>query len=461
MEVASVLGVLLAVLLPFSGPQALGDCSDLSYAELNPEVCAANDCSDAIYAELNPEVCGITDKVPTVAITVTQNAAPGSAMKVSVSGSDDVDVDRLILYDGSGAQVDSFACPSGAQKDCKNDFTVTAPSTYSTSYSYKAKSKDSAGQLSDFAVASGVTTPAPVCAPGSERWGATPESMPLSTCPSGWTTHARCSDAGQWVLVECIQPTEEPSVPPVPLDASPSVSITVPPSAAPGAALAITVTATDDSDVAQLLLFSSADVQIASFDCLGVQTVCSNVFAAAAPATPATAYTFKAKGKDNAGKVSAVAVGSGVTTAAPVAPPVVPPVIPPVVPPVAPPVSAAPVPLDVVSVSFPLQPLFMRSVGFADSDCVKPGESAILAVKVQNKGREALKDVRFTASVPELGIYASDGPVKLTAKDKSTRFLQVDVPEDAENGAYMLRFTVSNNKFKRSVHRDFVVGSNC
>ena len=237
---------------------------------------------------------------------------------------------------------------------------------------------------------------------------------------------------------------------PVAVDNPPTATINVPASAGPGSQLRIVVNGDDDNDVAQLLLFDSGNNQLASFNCAGVQTSCSNPFAVTAPSTPGTTYTFRAKSKDSANQFSAFASATGTTTFASAVPVLLPPS----------PLEPAK-PLQEITIKFPLQPLFIRSISFTDSDCVRPGESALLAVKVQNTGRTALKDVKFTVTVPELGIYASEGPVQLKTTDKSTRFFMLEVPEDAEEGTYYLRFAISNNKFNRVVHRTIAVDSSC
>lgn len=124
------------------------------------------------------------------------------------------------------------------------------------------------------------------------------------------------------------------------------------------------------------------------------------------------------------------------------------------------PVLAAANPLQSVSVQFPGS-LFLRSAGFPDDDCIRPGESAIMAVKVRNEGRSSIRDLKFTASVPELGIWASDGPITLKTDKKPTRLLNIDVPADTLNGEYYVGLTITNNKFSRTVYRTFVVSSSC
>ena len=118
-------------------------------------------------------------------------------------------------------------------------------------------------------------------------------------------------------------------------------------------------------------------------------------------------------------------------------------------------------PLNALSISFPLQPLFLRSAYFPDADCVKPGESATLALNVQNKARSQLNDVSFTATIPELDVRARIGPVKLTGRGKVTKFLDIAVPAAASEGAYYLKITVTNNKFVRTVFREFDVRASC
>ncbi len=244
------------------------------------------------------------------------------------------------------------------------------------------------------------------------------------------------------------------------VDNLPTATINVLSSAAPASQLSILVTGTDDNDVAQLLLYDSSNNQIDSFDCTSIQTSCSKTFTRTAPATFSTAYTFKARSKDSASQLSGFVSGSGITTAAPVIPPVVPPLTPPVTPPAVE-VAEMPKPLQVVTVKFPLQPLFMRALNFPDTDCVRPGESALLAVKVQNTAKAALKDISFAATVPELGVRVSKGPIKLKANGKLTQLLRLDIPDDAEKGEYYLRFTITNNKFKRTLYRTFAVDSSC
>lgn len=275
-----------------------------------------------------------------------------------------------------------------------------------------------------------------------------------SDCTASWATIESCQYGCSPGTVSCFY-----SQPPSAFDNSPTATISVPSSAAPNSQMYLTVTGTDDRDIAQLLLYNSNGNQIGTpSDCTGIQTICTTTFIVTAPSTFSTSYTFEARSMDSAGQLSSFVSGSGATAAAPEVPPVVPPV-------------PSPSQITIVSVSavspasplqaarFPLQSLFMRSVSFPYSDCVRPGESALLAVKVQNTGKTTLKDVSFTATVPEAGIYAKSGPVSITTKDKLTRFLRLDVPSDASEGDYYLRLTVSNSKFSRTVYRIFTVGS--
>ncbi|MBI2143956.1 hypothetical protein HYU17_02280 [Candidatus Woesearchaeota archaeon] len=285
----------------------------------------------------------------------------------------------------------------------------------------------------------------------------------FADCTKQWVTIETCTFGCQKVFadpsvpVSCFSPPADvPPQQPV-VDNLPHVSIDVPASAAPGAQLGIAVTGTDDIDVRELNLFNSNNVKIASFDCVGIQATCSATFLVNAPATPNTAYTFRARSKDSVNQESGFVSDSGVTTAALAVP--------------LPAVSRAaavpqvqrvvPRPLQDITVRFPLQPLFMRSLSFPDSDCVKPGESALLAVKVQNTGRAILKDVVFSAFVPELDLRSRIGPLKMASDDKLPRFLGIDVPENAPEGTYLLRFTVNNNRFTRAVHRSFVISGSC
>ena len=105
-----------------------------------------------------PPPLPFADNAPSVTINVPASAAPSSQMSVAVTGTDNNDVAQLLLYDASNNQIGvPFDCV-GIQTSCSNTFTVTVPSTFSTAYSFKARSKDSAGQVSDFRV-QGFTVP--------------------------------------------------------------------------------------------------------------------------------------------------------------------------------------------------------------------------------------------------------------------------------------------------------------
>lgn len=251
-----------------------------------------------------------------------------------------------------------------------------------------------------------------------------------------------------------------------PVDDIPSAAVYVPSSATPGSQIQVLVTATDDKAVSQLLLFNEADVLTDVVECLGAQAACSQAFTKAAPSAFGASYVFRARAKDSAGQLSNVASASGLTTAAFVLPlPIITPTITPVTTISLP--SAAPAPsgpvraLQGVVMKFPLQPLFMRALGFVDSDCMRPGESALLAVNIRNVGRKTLGNVRFSATVPELGIRSAIGPFRLTSSDKSTRFLSVNIPADAADGQYFLRFVASDSVSNRIVHRIFTVDRSC
>lgn len=436
---------MLACILVFAGLATIGssgsDCSDNSYALSHPEVCGAavEGCEDNNYALTHPLECGSP-----VAGCDDNNYAlthPLECGKAAV-GCDD----------NNYALTHPLEC--GKKVGCEdNDYALTHP------------------------LECGKQVPQ-VCTPGSRRWGSLPETLSPSLCRSDWTAITDCNQYGQWVFIDCVSPYEDtctpsPSTscsvlgcgnydscgsfcgscpPPAVVDNAPTAAINVPASAAPNSQLNIVVTGNDDKDVAQLLLFDSSNVQIGTpFDCTGVQTSCSRTFTVAAPSTHSASYTFKARSKDNAGQLSVLVSGSGETTAAPSPPSAPPPVT----------VVTQLIQQPGVSLRFPLQPLFMRSVSFQDSDCIRPGESALLAVKVRNTGKSALKGVSFAATVPEIGVRARSGPHTITATDKLTRFLRLDIPDDAEEGSYYLRLSVTNNRFSKVVHRAFTVGRSC
>ena len=83
------------------------------------------------------------------------------------------------------------------------------------------------------------------------------------------------------------------------------------------------------------------------------------------------------------------------------------------------------------------------------------GEPLFLKIRIENDGTENLEDVKIAVVSQDLGIRTSAGPFDLDSKDDVTKTLLLDIPADAPEGNYFLRFTItSNGNTRRVVYRD-------
>ncbi|MBD3303540.1 DUF11 domain-containing protein [Candidatus Woesearchaeota archaeon] len=83
------------------------------------------------------------------------------------------------------------------------------------------------------------------------------------------------------------------------------------------------------------------------------------------------------------------------------------------------------------------------------------GEPVFMSLHIENDGTEDLEDVKIAVVSQDLGIRTSAGPFDLDSKDEVTKTLLLDIPAEAPEGNYYLRFTItSNGQTRRTIYRD-------
>ncbi len=82
------------------------------------------------------------------------------------------------------------------------------------------------------------------------------------------------------------------------------------------------------------------------------------------------------------------------------------------------------------------------------------GGMAEYNVRLSNTGSE-LDDFKISATVIEAGLYHS--LPRFDFEDTVSRFISIDIPCDVDPGLYTVHFTFSNDEFRRTVHRDFII----
>jgi hypothetical protein len=224
-----------------------------------------------------------------------------------------------------------------------------------------------------------------------------------------------------------------------PEDEKPSISITVPLTAQNGSQITLPITATDDNGVNKIQLLDAGNNVLADYICPGTKE-CSISFNVTVPSANNTAYTFRARAIDAAGQ-SDVASGSGITFALPV-----------VVPPVNPPVQPE-APEEEQKAGMAIGTFFIENADF-----IKGGDMIRFFYSVENDGGTALKELTFSASIPELGIKAPSLRVqKLGKGDSVSRLHYIEIPADAAPGTYYLQLSINSKDVRRVVYREFII----
>ncbi|RLE38939.1 hypothetical protein DRJ17_02475 [Candidatus Woesearchaeota archaeon] len=86
--------------------------------------------------------------------------------------------------------------------------------------------------------------------------------------------------------------------------------------------------------------------------------------------------------------------------------------------------------------------ILIRDIILSPMNSVKAGRSLLTTVRIENVGEEDSDGIKVTASIPELGVSASDYIDELDAKEKTTsEELYLRIPADAESGSYDLVVT--------------------
>ncbi len=349
-----------------------------------------------------------------------------------------------------------------------------------------------------------VEQPAPVCVPGFDQYGPIPSGVQIK-CPYDGEAHLACNSQGQWELVSCIIPDDDPYTPSsVPVSACTSAawsctgfapltcpssgqqtssctlidatcsnpnsvkpaetqsctytpiaannapvisSFNVPSSADKGSGIAVSVTASDsDGGVDRIEILDSGSSILQSQSCGSIAS-CTKNFVVSVPNAFSAAYTFIARVFDSVG-ASVTQSKSGVTDAAPLVS-------------VPKPVSVPSV-LEKVRVRVPVENLFLRARGdVPDSGCVSPGQETFLYASMKNDGSKKIKDVKVTVIAYGLDIRSSAGPFDLDAGDSASRLLYFGVPSDAQDGEYYLKLSVSSDRDNLVRYMPFDVRSSC
>ena len=287
-----------------------------------------------------------------------------------------------------------------------------------------------------------VTPPsAPSCTP---NWDCSAWSNPENSC--GTRTCTDLNSCG----TSSGKPAESLACPVPGANANPLISSFILPSTANAdSTVTATVTATDaNGNLGSIQIFAADGTTAvsASQSCAGLAS-CTKSFILQIPNAFSAVYTFIARVFDAAGATDD-ATAFGTTNPEAVVPPPAP----------------APEPdevLDDVDVSVPTSQSLFISSAVPGSGCIAPGESTFMYTSLRNRGDRTLKDVKITAVIYDLNVRAASGPFSLRSGGSTSRYMQFEIPSDAENGEYYVRVEATAGKDSVVKHRLFEVNSAC
>ena len=100
----------------------------------------------------------------------------------------------------------------------------------------------------------------------------------------------------------------------------------------------------------------------------------------------------------------------------------------------------------------------ISAVGFSDLDrlafeplgmirydeIIRPGEELVIHVNVLNDGDEDLDNIRVSAYMPELGLFARSSRFDLDDNEKQAKVVFFDIPYYTVPGVYLMQVSVQN-----------------
>ncbi len=88
-----------------------------------------------------------------------------------------------------------------------------------------------------------------------------------------------------------------------------------------------------------------------------------------------------------------------------------------------------------------------------DDEVASAGDEVQLTVGLNNDGDKDLEDLEISVVIYELGVKYSSSNFDIDSNDQLSEQVTVEIPENAKEGVYDIRITVSNDEFSHVTHR--------
>ncbi len=101
--------------------------------------------------------------------------------------------------------------------------------------------------------------------------------------------------------------------------------------------------------------------------------------------------------------------------------------------------------------------IFIHQIFLHDPFSEQAGNTVPLKVTFENTGTKDLDNTKVIATIPDLAVRATFGPLDLGENDKATATLFLELPEDTMPGVYPVRLQIYSENAQRIVHREIEV----
>jgi hypothetical protein len=105
----------------------------------------------------------------------------------------------------------------------------------------------------------------------------------------------------------------------------------------------------------------------------------------------------------------------------------------------------------------PKELISLNRLGILNDDPLKPGDILGALISFENVAGYDLKDLKLTVGIPLLSEWRIFNFRDVDEGEEITKYVELEIPEDAEPGYYDLRVSISNDDFRRTKFREFIV----
>ncbi len=105
----------------------------------------------------------------------------------------------------------------------------------------------------------------------------------------------------------------------------------------------------------------------------------------------------------------------------------------------------------------PKELISFNRLSILNEDYLEPGDELEALIKFENIAGYTLEDLKLTIGIPAFAEWRIYHIGDLKKGREVAKFIQLQIPEDAEPGYYDLRVSISNDDFRRTKFREFIV----